>query len=120
MYRKTHLAKRTVREVLSLNPTITTLDELLAVKAIRREDVPQEDLDFASMLIERNRLRQQVMLKQELYRKTDNKSKEMLYKMICDAEELKRFGIQSKEVGKNMTIQIKSADPDILDKLKEL
>jgi len=41
--------------------------------------------------------------------------------MICDTEELKRFGIKDGgDSSKNMTIEIKSADPDILDKVKDL
>jgi hypothetical protein len=78
-------------------------------------------LDAAEVQIERNRLRLQVQLKQELYSKNDQKSKELLYKMICDTNELKRFGVkESGSDSKSMTIEIKSADPDVIDKVKEL
>lgn len=104
-----------------MNPTISTLDELLAIKGIERKNVSKEELDAAEVVIERNRLRLQVALKQELYQKTDNKSKELLYKMICDTNELKRFGVKEAEGDKkSMTIEIKSADPSVIDKVKEL
>lgn len=104
-----------------MNPTISTLDELLALKGIERRNVSKEELEAAEIMIERNRLRMQVALKQELYMKKDNKSKELLYKMICDNSELKRFGVRSEDGDKkSMTIEIKSADPDVVDKVKEL
>lgn len=104
-----------------MNPTISTLDELLAIKGIERKNVSKEELDAAEVMIERNRLRLQVTLKQELYQKADNKSKELLYKMICDTNELKRFGVKEAEGDKkSMTIEIKSADPSVIDKVKEL
>lgn len=104
-----------------MNPTISTLDELLALKGIERKNVSKEELEAAEVMIERNRLRLQVALKQELYMKNDNKSKELLYKMICDTNELKRFGVKDGgEDKKSMTIEIKSADPEVVDKVKEL
>lgn len=121
MYTKTRLKSRVVKEALVMYPTISTLDELLALKGIERKNVSQQELDAAEVMIERNRLRLQVSLKQELYQKNDQKSKELLYKMICDTSELKRFGV--KETGsdsKSMTIEIKSADPGVIDKVKEL
>lgn len=119
---KTRLKYRTVKEALVQYPTISTIDELLALKGIEKKNVSQAELDAAQVMIERNRLRLQVSLKEELYRKQDNKSKEVLYKMICDPGELKRFGVKGEdgEMGKNMTIEIKSADPTVIDKLKEL
>lgn len=122
MNTKTRLKYRTVKEALVQYPTISSLDELLALKGIERKNVTQAELDAAEVMIERNRLRLQVSLKEELYRKQDNKSKEVLYKMICDPGELKRWGIQDKDgdSNKNMTIEIKSADPTVIDKLKEL
>lgn len=121
MYTKTRLKSRVVKEELLRNPTISSLDELLALKGIERKNVKQEELDAAEVLIERNKLRMQVQLKQELYRKKDLKSKELLYKMICDPDELKRWGINKEgDSRKSMTIQIKSADPDIVDKVKDL
>lgn len=102
-------------------PTISTLDELLALKGIERKNVSQKELDDAEVMIERNRLRLQVSLKEELFRKKDNKSKEVLYKMICDTTELKRFGVKGEDGDKkSMTIEIKSADPEVIDKVKEL
>lgn len=122
MYKKTRLKYRTVKEELARNPTISSLEEMLAVKGIDAKDVDPKELEAAKVMIERNRIRLQVLLKQSLYLKQDNKSKEILYKMICDPEELKRFGIKDKDldVTKNMTIEIKSADPDIIDKVKDL
>jgi len=121
MYKKTRLKYRTVKDELVRNPTISSLEELLAVKGINKEDVDPQELEAARVMIERNRIRLQVLLKQSLYLKQDNKSKEMLYKMICDTDELKRFGIKDGgDSSKNMTIEIKSADPDILDKVKDL
>ena len=112
---------RLVKETLVMFPTISSLDELLAIKGIERKNVSKDELDAAEIMIERNRLRLQVSLKQELYQKADHKSKELLYKMVCDTNELKRFGV--KEVDgdkKSMTIEIKSADPNVIDKVKEL
>ena len=122
MYKKTRLKYRTVKEELARNPTISSLEEMLAVKGIDAEDVDPKELEAAKVMIERNRIRLQVLLKQSLYLKQDNKSKEILYKMICDPEELKRFGIKDKDldITKSMTIEIKSADPDIIDKVKGL
>lgn len=122
MYKKTRLKYRMVKEELVKNPTISTIDEMLALKGICKEDVCKEELEAAEELIKRNRLRLQVMIKQELYRKKDNKSKELLLKLICDPDELKRWGIKDlKDAdGKSMTIEIKSADPDMVDKVKDL
>lgn len=116
------MKSRVVKETLLMYPTISNLDELLALKGIERKNVSKAELDAAEVLIERNRIRLQVALKQDLYMKNDNKSKELLYKMICDKDELKRWGIQDKDgsSGKNMTIEIKSADPNIVDKVKDL
>ena len=112
---------RVVKETLVMYPTISTLDELLAVKGIERKNVSKEELDAAEVMIERNRLRMQVDLKQGLLKKGDNKSKELLYKMICDDVDLKRFGVKGEGDGrKSMTIEIKSADPEVVDKVKEL
>lgn len=94
---------------------------MLAIKGIERKDVCQAELDEAEVLIERNKLRLQVALKHDLYMKKDNKSKELLYKMICDPDELKRWGVKGAEGdSKSMTIEIKSADPGVVDKVKEL
>lgn len=121
MYTKSRLKPRVVKETLVMYPTISTLDELLAIKGIERKNVAQAELDAAEVMIERNRLRLQVTLKQELNKKSDNKSKELLYKMICDKSELKRFGVkESGSDSKSMTIEIKSADPNMIDKVKEL
>lgn len=117
-----HLNQRQVKESLLINPTISSLDELLAIKGYTEEQIFPEDLEKAKVLIERNRLRLQVMIKQELYNKTDPKAKEQLYKMICNLEELKRFGVKMAETNVNLSpeIVIKSADPDIEDKLKNI
>lgn len=116
------MSKRMVKEQLILTPTISSIDEFLAIKGFKREEVNPEDLKAAEELIYRNRLRLQVILKQELYSKTDLKSREQLYKMICDPSELQRFGIKANETNVNVTptIEIKSADPDITEKLKNL
>lgn len=121
VYQK-HLMPKFVKETLIAYPTISTLDELIAIKGCRKDQIPEDELKKAQEYIDRNRLRQVVMLKQELYHKQDLKSHETLFKMICDKEELKRFGISAGDtnVNVNPTIEIKCADPDIMDKIKSL
>ena len=120
---KTKLNIRQVKECLIHYKTITTIEEMCAILNVDVDKLPKEHYEAAVKLIERNRLREQVNLKQELYNKSDIKSKEQLYKMICDESELKRFGIKTNDttvVNTTPTIEIKCADPDIIDKLKNL
>lgn len=120
---KTKLNIRQVRECLMHYKMITSVEEMCAILNVDVEKIPEEHYKAAAKLIERNRLRAQVDLKQELLNKTDPKSKEQLYKMICDESELKRFGIKTNDttvVNTTPTIEIKCADPDIIDKLKNL
>jgi hypothetical protein len=96
---------------------------MCAVLNIDINKLPKEEYDSAVKLIERNRLRQQVNLKQSLYNKKDKSSKELLYKMICDLDELKRWGVKTEgntTINSTPTIEIKCADPDIIDKVKNL
>lgn len=119
---KGKLQKRQVKECLMHYPTISSIEEMCAILNVDLKRITKQEYEDAVSLIERNRLRQQVNLKQELFRKTDNKSREQLYKMICDESELKRFGVKSDQVGPSVptTIEIKCADPDIIDKVKSL
>ena len=84
--------------------------------------VDAESLKAAKAAIERNRLRMQVLLKQELYVSKDKKSHELLFKMICDKDELGRFGVKTvgSTVNVSPVVEIKAADSDILDKVKQL
>lgn len=118
---KTRLRIRQVKECLLHYPCITSIEEMGAILNVDINQIEKAEYEQAVRLIERNRLRQQVSLKQELYSKKDNKSKEQLYKMICDEGELKRWGIKT-EAGQitNHTIEIKCADPNIIDKVKNL
>lgn len=120
---KTRLNIRQVKECLLHYKTITSVEEMCAILNVDVDKIPKEHYEGAAKLIERNRLRAQVNLKQELYNKQDPKSKEQLYKMICDESELKRFGIKTADstvVNSTPTIEIKCADPDIIDKIKSL
>ena len=117
---KTRLRIRQVKECLLHYPCITSIEEMGAVLNVDVTQIEKAEYDQAVRLIERNRLRQQVNLKQDLYSKKDNKSKEQLYKMICDEGELKRWGIKTESGQTNHTIEIKCADPDIIDKVKNL
>lgn len=119
---KTKLSPRMVKEILAQNPTISTIEELCAVKNCFTTDVPKDNLEEAKKLVERNRLRMTVILKQDLYCRNDQKSKELLYRMMCTDEEIQRFGVKSKESVTNINpvIEIKSADPNIIDKLNNI
>lgn len=104
-------------------PTIANIEEMCAILNIDVKKLPKDDYEGAKWLIERNRLRLQVNIKQDLYQKKDNKSKEQLYKMICDESELKRWGVKVVDqttINSVPTIEIKCADPDIIDKVKNL
>ncbi len=103
--------------------TISSLEEMCAILNIDINALSEADYKEAKWLIERNRLRLQVNLKQELFNKKDNRSKEQLYKMICDEGELKRWGVKVPDqttINSTPTIEIKCTDPDIIDKLKQL
>lgn len=120
---KTRLKARQVKECLVKEPVISSVEEMCAVLNVDIDKCDPEEIKVARKIIERNKLRLQVNLKRDLYAKSDNKSKETLYKMICDLEELKRWGIKSSvETTNNITptIVVKSDDPDILDKVKKL
>ena len=118
---KTRLRIRQVKECMLHYPTISTLEEMCAILNVDINKIDKTESEAARKFIERNRLRMQVNLKQELYRKTDNKSRERLYKMICDESELKRFGVKTDSpTNINPVIEIKCADPDIVNKIKEL
>lgn len=117
---KKKLKKRAVKECLLHYPSITNLEEMCAVLNIDKESISKEDYETATWLIERNRLRLQVRLKEVLMKK--NKV-EQVYKMICDESELKRWGVKVSDVtnfNANPVIEIKSSDPDIIDKIKSL
>lgn len=84
-------------------------------------NISKDEYAEAERLIERNRLRQQVALKQALLGKTDIRNKELLYKMICDDKELKRWGIKPDTNQNNQQIiEIKATDPEIINKVKNL
>ena len=120
---KTKLTIRQVKTTLQHYKTITSIEEMCAILNIDVNAIPKDQYNDAVRLIERNRLRQQVSLKEELCAKNDPKSKEQLYKMICDESELKRFGIKTADttvVTSQPTIEIKCADPDIIEKVKNL
>ena len=120
---KQKLNIRSVKECLLHYPTISTIEEMCAVLNVDVSKLSKEAYDNAVKLIERNRLRQQVALKQSLYNKKDKSSKELLYKMICDIDELKRWGVKTEgntTVNSTPTIEIKCADPDIINKVKGL
>lgn len=120
---KTRLRVRQVKECLMHYPCICTVEEMGAILNVDVTKIDKEEYSQAARLIERNRLRQQVSLKQNLYAKKDLKSQEVLYKMICDTEELKRWGIKTdgnQTNTTNQTIEIKCADPDIIEKIKNL
>lgn len=108
-----------------MNPAISTFEELCAIKNIVPSEVKEEDRIRVQNIIDISRRRLIVQLKNELYRKADLKSHETLFKMICDEDDLKRFGygIAKKEepsVVVNPTIEIKCADPNIIDKINNL
>lgn len=112
-----------MKECLLHYKTITSVAEMCAILNVDVDRIPKEHYEGAAKLIERNRLREQVNLKQELYNKKDQKSREQLFKMICDESELKRFGVKSADsttINSTPTIEIKCADPDIIDKVKNL
>ena len=122
---KKKLKIRQVKECLMHYPSITTLEEMGAILNVDIHAISKDDFDNASWLIERNRLRMQVSIKQDLFNKSknDGRAKEQLYKMICDESELKRWGIKTADqtiINSTPTIEIKSADPDIIDKVKNL
>jgi len=109
--------------------TIANVEEMAAVLNVDLTRLSKTDYDTAARLIERNRMRLQVNLKEELYSKLkkdakDTKSTEQLYKMICDEGELKRFGVKTvsdtTNINSTPTIEIKCADPDIIDKISNL
>lgn len=117
---KTKLKTKQVKACLQHYPSITTLEEMCAILNIDIKALPKADFDNATWLIERNRLRTVVALKEKL--RASSKT-EQLYKMICDESELKRWGVKIGDqttVNTGHTIEIKSADPDIIDKIKEL
>ena len=120
---KTRLNIRQVKECLLHYKTITSVDEMCAILNVDITKLEKQQYEDAARLIERNRLREQVNLKQELYNKKDAKSREQLFKMICDESELKRFGVKTADqttINSTPTIEIKCADPDIIDKVKSL
>lgn len=119
---KTKLKIRQVKECLVRNPVISSVEEMCAVLNVDMDKVNPSDLEAAKKVIERNRLRLQVNLKTELYA-GNQKSKELLYKMVCLPDELPRFGIKAEGSTTNNitpTIVVKSDDPDILDKIQKL
>lgn len=111
-----------IKQILLNNPTVTSFEELVAILDMPLDDISEETRKRAEYFINRNRLRLQVALKQELYTKQDNKSREQLYKMICSEDELKRFGLKTADqnININPEITIKSSDPEMLDKLNNL
>lgn len=118
---KTRLRIRQVKECMLHYPTISSIEEMCAVLNVDVNKIDRNEYDAARRFIERNRLRMQVNLKQELYSKTDNKSREQLYKMICDESELKRFGVKTDApTNINPVIEIKCADPEMINKIKDL
>ena len=120
---KTKLRERQVKELLMREPVISSVEEVCAVLNVDMEKCDPDEIATARKIIERNKLRLQVNLKRDLYAKSDQKSKETLYKMICDLDELKRWGIKTDGGTTNNitpTIVVKSDDPDILDKVRQL
>lgn len=120
---KTRLKVRQVKELLTREPVISSVEEVCAVLNVDMDKCDPNEIAAARKVVERNKLRLQVNLKRDLYAKSDQKSKETLYKMICDLDELKRWGIKSSvETTNNInpTIVVKSDDPDIIDKVKQL
>lgn len=126
---KTKLSLRQIKECLMHYKTIANVEEMAAVLNVDLTRLSKTDYDTAARLIERNRMRLQVNLKEELYSKLkkdakDTKSTEQLYKMICDEGELKRFGVKTvsdtTNINSTPTIEIKCADPDIIDKISNL
>lgn len=119
---KTKLMIRQVKECIARNPTISSIEELCAILNVDQNKVDSDQLKAAKAAIERNRLRMQVLLKQELYVSKDKKSHELLFKMICDKDELGRFGVKAdgSTVNVNPVVEIKAADPDIVKKVKQL
>lgn len=98
------------------------MEEFAAVLNVNMDKLDAETKGIAKELIERNRLRMQVLLKQELYAAKDKRSHELLFKMICDKDELGRFGVKTEGAAGpvNAVVEIKAADPDIIDKVKQL
>lgn len=122
---KKKLKIRQVKECLMHYPSVTDIKEMGAILNVDVTAIPKQQYDEAVWLIERNRLRMQVSIKQDLFNKSknDGRAKEQLYKMICDESELKRWGIKTADqtiINSTPTIEIKSADPDIIDKVKNL
>ena len=120
---KTKLKIRQIKECINRNPTISSMEEFAAVLNVDMNKLDSETKGIAKELIERNRLRMQVLLKQELYAAKDKRSHELLFKMICDKDELGRFGVKTDgntSVNVSPVVEIKAADPDIIDKVKQL
>lgn len=119
---KTKLKIRQIKECINRNPTISSMEEFAAVLNVNMDKLDAETKGIAKELVERNRLRMQVLLKQELYASKDKRSHELLFKMICDKDELGRFGVKTdgSTVNVSPVVEIKAADPNIIDKVKQL
>jgi hypothetical protein len=93
---------------------------MCAVLNIDQKQLTEKEQEDAKYYIERNRLRLQVRLKEELMKTS---KAEQLYKMICDETDLKRWGVKvgdTTNINANPVIEIKSSDPDITEKIKQL
>ena len=119
------LSKIAVGQILKENPTISTLEELCAFWGINIEEIPEDLKKYTTMRINRNITKLRVKLKNEMLAAHEFKQHEMLYKLIASDDEIKRLkaGEKTQVVNNNNmkpTIQVKSDDPDILNKLTEL
>lgn len=125
-----NLSERTIIKLLADNPYINSFEEMCEVRGCMPESVSDEMKAYAEKKIKYNLAQKKMELRKQL-KEAASKGNEgnikaliTLYQLIASDDELRRLGTANmgkKEIGvKKSEITIKSADPDMVNKLSDI
>lgn len=124
-----NLKETTINKLLEEHPFINSFEELCEVRGCVPEAVSDEMRGYAEKKIKFNLAHRKMELRKQLKEATikgnegNIKALITLYQLIASDDELRRLGtanVGKKEVSKKNTITIKSADPDMIQKLSDI
>lgn len=125
-----NLTESKILELIKEYPYINSFEELCEVRGCLPESISDEMREYAEKKLRFNIAKRKMELRKKLSEVIAAKGNESnikalitLYQLIASDDELRRLGVGNlgkKEISKKNEITIKSADPDMLNKLSEL
>lgn len=125
-----NLTEAKIIELINEYPYINSFEELCEVRGCLPEAISDEMREYAEKKLRFNLAKRKMELRKQLKDVIATKGNESnikalitLYQLIASDDELRRLGVGNlgkKELSKKSEITIKSADPDILNKLSDL